>query len=137
MLRPLRFSCVPGCTDCCEKTGFVYLTETDSKRAAAFLGISVRAFEKHYVYRTRHLRRLRKPRHSQCPFLTAAGCAIHPVKPLQCRTYPFWPELLEDHKAWQGEASSCRGIGRGGLVRIETALRIAADMREGYPGMYD
>src|ERR1019366_6095821 len=50
---PLRFQCQPGCTACCEQQGFVYLTEDDIPRIAAFLGLSATAFEERYVYRTK------------------------------------------------------------------------------------
>jgi uncharacterized protein len=117
--------------------GFVYLSEDDLKRAAALTGMSRRAFELRYVYRTRHLLRLRKPRASQCHFLLSDGCAIHAAKPTQCRAFPFWPELVGSRKAWRETARYCPGMGQGALVNIESALRIASDMREAYPGMYD
>ena len=41
----LRFTCQPGCTKCCEVSGFVYLTEQDITQAARHLGLSKRAFE--------------------------------------------------------------------------------------------
>ncbi|HOQ47144.1 MAG TPA: YkgJ family cysteine cluster protein [Bryobacteraceae bacterium] len=132
-----RFTCIRGCTACCDQRGFVYLTEADLKRAAAFLGMTARAFERLYVYRTRHLLRLRKPRASQCPFLTANGCSIHPAKPTQCRTFPFWPELVGDAAAWKETAQYCPGIGQGRLISIENVLRRANEMRESYPEMYE
>jgi Fe-S-cluster containining protein len=139
MLFPMgqfRFACVPACTNCCRQRGFVYLTEADLRRAAAFLRLSAPAFERRYVYRTRTLLRLRKPRRSQCPFLGERGCAIHPVKPTQCRAFPFWPELVRSRDAWKQAADYCPGIGAGPLVTIETAQRIAAGMHESYPGVY-
>eukprot|EP00613_Pedinella_sp_CCMP2098_P066871 CAMPEP_0171980084 /NCGR_PEP_ID=MMETSP0993-20121228/259757_1 /TAXON_ID=483369 /ORGANISM="non described non described, Strain CCMP2098" /LENGTH=393 /DNA_ID=CAMNT_0012632261 /DNA_START=51 /DNA_END=1232 /DNA_ORIENTATION=- len=40
-----------------------------------------------------------------CVFLDPLGkCSIYEVRPLQCRTYPFWPSLLEDAEAWSAEA---------------------------------
>ena len=81
----LRFECQRGCSNCCDQDGFVYLTESDLKRAAKFAGMSVRAFEAKYVYRTRHMLRFRKPRDKQCPFLDQHACTIHPAKPTQCR----------------------------------------------------
>ncbi len=96
-------------------TGYVYLTEDDLRRAAAFLGLSRRAFESQYVYRTKHLLRLRKPRNSQCHFLGEDGCAIHPAKPTQCRVFPFWPELVGSPAAWRRAGKHCPGIGKGGL----------------------
>jgi len=62
MLKGVRFACQPGCTNCCRRRGYVYLTEEDIGRAALYLGMSAAEFEGKYVYRTRHLRRLRKPR---------------------------------------------------------------------------
>ena len=133
----LRFACRAGCTNCCRERGYVYLSEGDLKRAAAFLEMSRARFEKTYVYRTKHLLRLRKPRGSQCHFLRASGCSIHPAKPTQCRAFPFWPELVGNRAAWRKSGSYCPGIGAGPLVAIETAHRIAAEMRESYPGMYE
>ena len=132
-----RFECVPGCTNCCRVQGYVYLTEADLVRAAAFLRITPAEFETRYVYRTRHLLRLRKPREAQCAFLREAGCSIHPAKPTQCRSFPFWPELIEDRANWTEAAGSCPGIGRGPLVQIGTAMERANQMRVAYPHMYD
>lgn len=132
-----RFACLRGCTNCCDQPGFVYLTEDDLRRAAAHLGLGPRQFEARYVYRTRHTLRLRKPRHSQCYFLTEGGCRLHPAKPTQCRLYPFWPELVQNSSAWRREARRCPGIGRGRAISREAALRRAARMRRAYPDMYE
>jgi hypothetical protein len=48
-----------------------------------------------------------------CPFLIDDKCSIHPAKPSQCGTYPFWPEILEYRGAWKEEAKACPGIGLG------------------------
>jgi Fe-S-cluster containining protein len=105
-------------------------------RAAAFVGMTPAAFEARYVYRTRHLLRLRKPRYGQCHFLDSRGCRIHPVKPTQCRLYPFWPDLVENRAAWRQESSLCPGIGQGPLIQIGTALEIAQEMRSAYARSY-
>jgi len=132
----MRFECQPGCTACCQRRGFVYLTEDDVARAARFLGMSPTAFEKRYVYRTKNLRRLRVPRGSTCRFLRADGCAIHPAKPTQCRIFPFWPELTGTRRAWQRTAGWCPGIGKGELVQIAAVQELAHEMRAAYPSLY-
>jgi uncharacterized protein len=161
----LRFTCQPGCTNCCDQSGYVYLSEDDLKRAAKFVGMSAKAFEAKYVYRTRHQRRFRKPPHRQCPFLEAGGtgparpsqgaeliagspapgsvvplksgrCSIHPAKPTQCRTFPFWPELVEQRAAWNRTARYCPGIGKGELIQIGSAMEIAEEQRRAYPELY-
>src|SRR5262249_26363776 len=115
---------------------FVYLTEADAARIARHLGLSQAEFERQYVYRTRHLLRLRVPRESQCHFLREGGCSIHAVKPVQCRIFPFWPEVVDDKREWRKAVEWCRGIGKGELVQIESAREQAEEMRAAYPGMY-
>ena len=132
----LRFECQAGCTNCCQQKGFVYLTEADLARIAQFVGMKPAEFERVYVYRTKHLLRLRMPRHTQCHFLREGGCSIHPVKPTQCRIFPFWPELVDDKREWRKTAAWCPGIGKGELVQIDTARAAADEMRSAYPGMY-
>ena len=53
MSQGLRFECQPGCTECCTQRGFVYLTEADVERAAAFLEMTPGAFEQKYVFRSK------------------------------------------------------------------------------------
>jgi Fe-S-cluster containining protein len=129
----LRFQCQSGCTRCCEQQGFVYLTEEDITRLAAFVNLAPAAFERRYVYRTKNLRRLRVPRQVQCVFLKSDGCSVHVAKPLQCRTFPYWPELVDNKREWLKTANWCPGIGQGPLVKIETARAIAQTMREADP----
>jgi Fe-S-cluster containining protein len=151
MAAGFRFECQPGCIECCRQKGFVYLTEEDLRRAAAYVGLSPEAFESKYVYRTRRLLRFRTPRGrlwlqlsgrpvfprgARCPFLTHEGCSIHPAKPTQCRTFPFWPELVESRHEWLETARYCPGMGKGELVQIEAVNRQAQEMREGYPSLY-
>jgi uncharacterized protein len=62
---------------------------------------------------------------------------VHSVKPVQCRTYPFWPELVEHRDVWDYEAKKCPGINTGNkLVQIGTALDIAEEMKSAYPWSY-
>jgi Fe-S-cluster containining protein len=136
MSQGLRFTCQAGCINCCDQTGYVYLTEEDIPRAAKFVRMTAAAFEAKYVYRTAHQRRFRKPRDKQCPFLLDHGCSIHPAKPTQCRTFPFWPELVENRDLWKHAGSYCPGIGKGPLIQIGTAMETAEEQRRAYPEMY-
>lgn len=136
MAEGLRFECQPGCTACCEQRGFVYVTDDDIARAAAFLGMASAAFERQFVFRTRNRARLRVPRDANCHFLREGGCSIHPAKPVQCRSFPFWPEMVESRREWRKTARYCPGIGQGPLIQIESAREQAAVMRESHPALY-
>lgn len=136
-MRRLRFACQPGCTACCDQQGFVYLTEADIKRAAKYVGMPARKFEERYIYRTAHLRRLRKPPDKQCPFLLEDRCSIHPAKPTQCRTFPFWPENVETVEGWNDLKHFCPGVGKGELIQIGDALERSEEHRRAYPEMYE
>lgn len=132
----IRFTCVRGCTACCNQKGWVYLTEEDLLKAAAHVGLPPDEFERKYVYRGANHMRFRKPPDRQCPFLESDGCSIHSAKPTQCRLFPFWPELIEDRARWDGTAIFCPGIGHGPLIQIGTALELAQEMKVAYPEQY-
>jgi len=133
----LRFQCQPGCTACCEQKGYIYLTEADLARAATFVGMTARAFERKYIYRTAKQLRLRVPRQAQCHFLRDGGCSIHPAKPTQCRIFPFWPEFVDSAREWKKAAQLCPGIDKGPLIQIASAKAQAAEMRMAYPHSYE
>lgn len=53
-----------------------------------------------------------------CVFYDKAGarCSIYPVRPAQCRSFPFWAELLESESAWDAYAKRCPGMNEGPLL---------------------
>jgi Fe-S-cluster containining protein len=132
----MRFECQSGCNACCEQTGYVYLAESDIPRIAAFLDLSTGEFEERHVERNKHWTWLRTPLEGSCVFLAEGRCSIHEVKPLQCRAFPFWPELLESRQQWRETAAMCPGIGKGELVQMEAAKAIAQEVRAAYPSFY-
>jgi Fe-S-cluster containining protein len=133
----MRFECQPGCTKCCDQEGLVYLSEADLARLADFTGMAIAEFERRFTIRTTKTLRFRKPRNRQCPFLLADGCSVHAAKPTQCRTFPFWPELLDNPKELEAVARYCPGIGKGELVNITVARQEADAMRAAVPHEYE
>ncbi|MGH7175786.1 MAG: YkgJ family cysteine cluster protein [Tepidisphaeraceae bacterium] len=56
-------------------------------------------------------------------------CTIYPVRPLQCRTWPFWSGNLSSEENWKDASRGCPGMGVGaarGFSEIE-AIRTARD----------
>jgi Fe-S-cluster containining protein len=56
-------------------------------------------------------------------------CVIYPVRPNQCRTWPFWPENLSYPDAWNRAAARCPGINHGRYYSGEEIERIRTSTR--------
>lgn len=57
--------------------------------------------------------------------LKEGKCTIYEVRPLQCRTYPFWHQNLINQKIWDKEKDHCPGIGKGRRYTKEEIESIA------------
>ena len=115
----LRFSCL-RCGDCCRgEPGFVWIAPEEIKAAAQFLGLSPAQFKARYVRRAYGRLSLVELENGDCVFWSPAGCKIYPVRPTQCKTFPFWPEYLRSPHAWSMAQRRCPGIGTGKLHTLE------------------
>ena len=114
----LSFSCTQ-CGNCCGgDPGYVWATKEEIAKISAFLGRSDGRLEKQHLRRVGlHYSLTEKP-DGDCIFLTRengkTGCSIYPVRPLQCRTWPFWKENLRSAETWDQVArSKCPGMDHG------------------------
>lgn len=117
--KPVHFECT-ACGKCCtgnSDTHYIALSRTEADKLREHLGISEAWFRRRYIeHLTRDSWGLRMP-NGQCVFLGKDGqCSIYSLRPTQCRTYPFWPELLDKEAHWQAERKYCEGINRGKAV---------------------
>ena len=125
---PLRFSCT-RCGRCCSAgAGYhVYLLQHEARKICTHLGLTWKWFRRHYLRRLEDGGLVVADNAGACIFLDSGGqCGIYAVRPVQCRTYPFWPEVMSSAAAWRREARRCEGIGRGCVVpvsRIRKAVR--------------
>ncbi len=115
----LRFQC-QGSGKCCTshgEYGFVYLTPQDRKKMADFLGLKAAEFTKKHCQRTSGVWHLKEdPKRPDCQFLKGKGCSVYEARPTQCRTWPFWPEVM-NAKTWSKDVVSfCPGVGKGPLI---------------------
>ncbi|MCM2354744.1 MAG: YkgJ family cysteine cluster protein [Pseudobdellovibrio sp.] len=129
----LKFQC-QGSGNCCTshgEFGFVFLTLEDRRRFAKHLNISTAAFTRQYCDIKDGVWHLKEdPKNPDCMFLKNKRCSTYEARPTQCRTWPFWPEVLNP-KAWKSEvASFCPGIGKGKLWSKEEIETIAAEDAE-------
>lgn len=102
----MRFRC-KRCGQCCRGGGYVFVEEDEIGPMAAFLGLSREAFVTRYVVEFGPgVLRLAGAMDDPCPFLSGNDCGIHPVKPRQCRTFPWeWRDPgFEDYcPGYEGE----------------------------------
>ena len=128
--EPVRFECQPDCFKCCMKPGVVYFDKEDIQNAAKFLEIKTSEFKKQFLQKDFGVWEMELEEGEACRFLTMDGCAIHPAKPKQCQTYPFWKENLETRKHWQLAAGFCPGIGEGPEIPPKDIKQALKDFRE-------
>jgi len=159
----LKFTCTQ-CGNCCTGgPGFVWISPQEIDRLAQFLKLSSAQVRRQYCRKVGGRWSLKEHRAPEgkydCVFLEELpappgprdkqlqpgepiplrrrGCSIYPVRPLQCRTWPFWDTNLSSPQMWQQASRKCPGMGRGtrtfGKEQIES-LRDARDWPVDAPG---
>ena len=122
----VRFECVPGCVKCCAIPGVVYVFGEEIPALAAHFGISVDEFiEQRLRHHWADVYEFNFPSDEPCIYLNETGCEIYDVRPLQCSTFPFWPENIRNASVWRGVRKMCPGIGRGRTHVLEEVRRVA------------
>ena len=103
------------------------MTKHDRKVMAAELGMSTSAFTRKYCDQEDGIWKLRNGPTEDCVFLKNKRCGVYAGRPVQCRTWPFWSNVMQA-KAWNVEVSSfCPGVGKGKVwsaEEVEEQLRL-------------
>jgi len=127
----LSFTCTQ-CGNCCTgPPGFVWISEKEIIRLAEHLALTPEQVVERYCRKIGgkfSLKESRNPRSGEydCIFLheqpsdPSAGvshprrtCQVYPVRPLQCRTWPFWPSNLKTPQTWAQAHRRCPGMDHG------------------------
>lgn len=115
----LHFECL-GCGNCCAgpDEGYIWIARPEAELIARFLESPPGRFRKQYCKQL--FNRTSLIEHAvtkDCVFLKKTakgrGCKIYPVRPNQCRTWPFWTGNLRSPDAWNFAGMKCPGINRG------------------------
>ena len=137
----LRFSCTQ-CGNCCSgPPGFVWFDEAEGRAMAGARGEDEAAFYRKYARRIGgrwSLNERQTESGRDCIFLDRASmpgkalCSVYDARPMQCRTWPFWPDNLESPETWGGvkARTPCPGMGQGTLYPVER-IRIIRDKAAG------
>ena len=108
----LTFECT-HCGQCCTRPGVVYLTGEDIADISTFLQSTPEDFKEKWLSESDGEWMIEVAKGEACPFLLEDLCVIHEVKPRQCQTYPFWPEIVGRSETWTNEKEACPGIDEG------------------------
>lgn len=80
------------------------------------LGVSPSEFERLYVwYKYDGRRSLREKDDYDCILLDSSTkrCTVYDVRPSQCRTFPFWSDVLASPRSWARYSRNCPGMDDG------------------------
>ena len=128
----LRFECTQ-CGKCCTARGeyaYVYLSPEEARAIAHHLGLRVREFKRKYTFVDEYGWTQLRFETERCVFLDpeTQGCTIYAARPTQCRTFPFWRDMIGPDGRWTDDARElCEGLGRGPTwPRREVEARIEA-----------
>jgi len=113
----LKFQCTQ-CGNCCSgEPGYVWVTREEIGRIAEFLGYDNGRLPGKQLRRVGLRHSLTEKPGGDCIFLKRdngkAMCSIYPVRPLQCRTWPFWDSNLKSEPHWTESSVNCPGINEG------------------------
>ncbi|MDR1536189.1 MAG: YkgJ family cysteine cluster protein [Planctomycetota bacterium] len=118
----LAFSCL-GCGDCCRGPGgYVWVSEEEAGKIASALDLRPEVFAAKMLRMTISGLALVDDGKGDCPLLDSdSRCRVYPVRPFQCRTWPWWGENLASRRRWDEAAARCPGMNRG-PIRPERAI---------------
>jgi Fe-S-cluster containining protein len=98
--------------------------EDNLAEIAAFRGEALEEIRERYSRPAQGKRTLREKSSGDCVFFDRqTGCVIYPVRPPQCRTWPFWESNVESSDSWQATRAVCPGSGQGDLISSEEIAR--------------
>jgi Fe-S-cluster containining protein len=112
----LNFTCT-RCGKCCrerEVPTFVFLEDDDIPPLCEALRLDRGGFLKEYCVKSEDGPILRNGPEACVFWEGEQGCRVYSARPVQCRTWPFWPSNLR-RRNWLAAARFCPGCNRGRL----------------------
>jgi Fe-S-cluster containining protein len=121
--KGLQFEC-SLCGNCCNgDSGIIIVIDNEIKQISDFLTLHRELFIERCLYPYLDGFSIREDDTGRCIFFEN-GCSIYPVRPLQCRTFPFWFTNLRSENTWKKVLENCPGAGKGKLYSKEEILEI-------------
>jgi len=99
--------------NCCTgESGNIFVNQKEMEAIAMHLKLSMSEFKESYLIKVGYKYSLKErivDKSHDCIFFDRKinGCGIYPVRPMQCRTFPFWPYFKNNLAELKAE---CPGI---------------------------
>ncbi len=102
-----------GCNGaCCRgESGYVWVSPEEIEAISEFLKMDTEDFIREYLKKSGYkwsIKEIKQGGEYLCAFFDK-GCTIYPVRPKQCREFPFW-DRYKDAKNIQEVVRECPGI---------------------------
>ena len=87
---------------CTGESGYIWAKYEEIEKMSDYLKLSIEDFATMYLKKVKHryslVEKKLAPDNYACVFFdnTIKQCTIYPVRPLQCRTFPFWETFKND-----------------------------------------
>lgn len=116
----LKFKCTQ-CGNCCTgEPGYVWVTEEEMQAIADFTKEPLEEVKQLKARKAKGRYTLREKANGDCVYLgEGKGCTIYEVRPVQCRTWPFWESTVGTPEDWEETKKVCPGSGQGDLISSE------------------
>ena len=126
----LHFECME-CGGCCAGPGegYIWVTRPEIQIIADFLKMTTAELRRKFLKRDGLRITIIEHSHTKdCIFLQEVNgqkrCVVYPVRPSQCRSWPFWAGNLASPGSWNQAAQKCSGINRGRHYSFEEIQEI-------------
>lgn len=116
-----KWTCT-ACGRCCRGPGAVYFTENDLSKIRQYLNLDNPTKSNQQKWNNLLKRLVQKKQNNffvhqtedACMFLSEDNkCTIYEVRPLQCRTFPFWTSNFEDKESYKALRALSPGVRNG------------------------
>jgi Fe-S-cluster containining protein len=154
----LPFTCT-GCGKCCQNDGEVWFNTDEFYDLSLLLDKAFEDTINEYMETIsfgwlKAKNKISNDGHDSCVFLGPDGktCTVYKARPTQCRTYPYWPDLLVNKSTWDAEAvvpdmmvgkhwtkegGGCEGINHpDALIIPKTVISRNQDLYKRYTNQY-
>lgn len=117
----LNFTC-SQCGNCCTGApGLVWVDEDEIQEIADHLDKPVGEIRLFHTRLIRGRASLVEYQNGDCTFFDSEKrqCKVYPVRPIQCRTWPFWTSNIDSPETWKKTCDYCPGSGEGKFFSLE------------------